>query len=313
MAVLEARNVGYYYYADKQILKKINMTFERGKFYAISGPSGCGKTTLLALLGGLDEPKSGQILFEGEDIKQKGLAWHRKHHVAFVFQNYNLIEYMTPKENVLLTAKENPEPILKSLGIGDEEMRRNVLKLSGGQQQRVAIARAIASQAQVILADEPTGNLDEDTAEEITRILKENAHKKNRCVIVVTHSEAIAKEADEVFRLSRGSIYQETKPYRFVGAAADKVKIYDEDIIYIDKPKGVKQVRYVTRGGEYQERGTIESVLETLPEGFVPAGRGCVVNIRYITRIHDTLLELDGQYEVEASRARVAGIKELLR
>lgn len=206
MAVLEAKEVGYYYYENKKVLDGICLELERGKFYAISGPSGCGKTTLLSLIGGLDEPKEGKILYEGEDISEKGLAYHRKNHVAFVFQNYNLIEYMTPKENVLLTAKEDPAPILKNLGISEEESKRNVLKLSGGQQQRVAIARALASQAPIILADEPTGNLDEDTAAEITEILKQNAHELNRCVVVVTHSEAVVKEADVVFRLSRGKL-----------------------------------------------------------------------------------------------------------
>ena len=209
MAVLEVRDVGYYYYENKKVLDGIQLELEPGKFYAISGPSGCGKTTLLSLIGGLDEPKAGPILYEGEDIQKKGLAYHRKHHVAFVFQNYNLIEYMTPKENVLLTAKEAPMPVLDSLGISEEEAKRNVLKLSGGQQQRVAIARALASQAPIILADEPTGNLDEDTAAEITEILKDNAHRLNRCVVVVTHSEAVAKEADEVFRLSHGKVMKE--------------------------------------------------------------------------------------------------------
>ena len=113
---------------------------------------------------------------------------------------------MTPKENVLLTAKEDPMPILRKLGISDEEAKRNVLKLSGGQQQRVAIARALASQAPIILADEPTGNLDEDTAADITEILKKNAHELNRCVVVVTHSEAVAKEADIVFHLQNGKL-----------------------------------------------------------------------------------------------------------
>ena len=209
MAVLEVRDVGYYYYENKKVLDGIQLELEPGKFYAISGPSGCGKTTLLSLIGGLDEPKAGQILYEGEDIQKKGLAYHRKHHVAFVFQNYNLIEYMTPKENVLLTAKEAPMPVLDSLAISEEEAKSNVLKLSGGQQQRVAIARALASQAPIILADEPTGNLDEDTAAEITEILKDNAHRLNRCVVVVTHSEAVAKEADEVFRLSHGKVIKE--------------------------------------------------------------------------------------------------------
>lgn len=209
MTVLEVKDVSFYYYEDKKVLNKICLKLEKGKFYAICGPSGCGKTTLLSLIGGLDMPREGKICYEGEDIQKKGLAHHRKNHVAFVFQNYNLIEYMTPKENALLTAKENPMPILKSLGIGEEESKRNVLKLSGGQQQRVAIARALASHAPIILADEPTGNLDEYTAMEITEILKYNAHRLNRCVVVVTHSEAVAREADIIFHLHKGQLIME--------------------------------------------------------------------------------------------------------
>ena len=210
MSYLEIKNLQKKYTKDGPlVVNNMNLSIEKGEFIVFLGPSGCGKTTLLSLIGGLDEPKAGQILYEGEDIQKKGLAYHRRHHVAFVFQNYNLIEYMTPKENVLLTAKEAPMPVLDSLGISEEEAKRNVLKLSGGQQQRVAIARALASQAPIILADEPTGNLDEDTAAEITEILKDNAHRLNRCVVVVTHSEAVAKEADEVFRLSHGKIMRE--------------------------------------------------------------------------------------------------------
>ena len=143
---------------------------------------------------------------EGEDIAKTGLANHRRSHVAFIFQNYNLIDYLTPMENVALTSKLPPLPILKQLGLTEEEAKRNVLKLSGGQQQRVAIARALASDAQVILADEPTGNLDEDTAAEITTILKGSAHKSGKCVVIVTHSNELAKEADVIFQLRRGEL-----------------------------------------------------------------------------------------------------------
>ena len=126
-------------------------------------------------------------MFNGIDIEKDGLGKHRKKHISFVFQNYNLIDYMTPKENVSLISKKPALPFLEQLGITKEESKRNVLKLSGGQQQRVAIARALASEAPVILADEPTGNLDEDTAKEITIILKETANKQGKCVIIVTH------------------------------------------------------------------------------------------------------------------------------
>ena len=207
MEILALQNVEYSYDKKKKVLKGINAQMETGKMYAILGPSGCGKTTLLSLLGGLDSPTNGQILFNGTDIEQSGLGHHRKKHVSFIFQSYNLIDYMTPQENVRLTAKNPALPFLERLGLTKEESKRNVLKLSGGQQQRVAIARALASEAPVILADEPTGNLDEDTAQDITEILKESAHEQDKCVIVVTHSGELAKQADVVFRLKKGELH----------------------------------------------------------------------------------------------------------
>ena len=206
MSIMEVKNVGYTYDNRRKVLRGINVQMEQGKLYAILGPSGCGKTTLLSLIGGLDSPTSGQILFEDQDIAKTGLSNHRKNHVSFIFQAYNLIDYLNPKENVALTSKLPPLPILERLGLTKEEAKRNVLKLSGGQQQRVAIARALASEAPVILADEPTGNLDEDTARDITEILKESAHKMNKCVVVVTHSNELAKQADVICRLKRGEL-----------------------------------------------------------------------------------------------------------
>ena len=208
MCIVKTCNVKYSYDGKRTVLKNISTEFEVGKIYAILGPSGCGKTTLLSLLGGLDSPSEGQVLFQRENIEKKGLAWHRKNNVAFIFQSYNLIDYMTPAENVALTSKLPPLPILKRVGLTEEESKRNVLKLSGGQQQRVAIARALASDAEVILADEPTGNLDEGTAAEITNILKECAHQMNKCVIIVTHSNELAKQADVSFRLEKGELHQ---------------------------------------------------------------------------------------------------------
>ena len=206
MSIMEVKNVGYTYDNRRKVLRGINVQMDQGKLYAILGPSGCGKTTLLSLIGGLDSPTSGQILFEDQDIAKTGLSDHRKNHVSFIFQAYNLIDYLNPKEKVALTSKLPPLPILERLGLTKEEAKRNVLKLSGGQQQRVAIARALASEAPVILADEPTGNLDEDTARDITEILKESAHKMNKCVVVVTHSNELAKQADVICRLKRGEL-----------------------------------------------------------------------------------------------------------
>lgn len=206
MNIMELKNVVYAYENKKKVLKGINLSVEEGKMYAILGPSGCGKTTLLSLMGGLDSPANGQILYDGQDIEKMGLSAHRKNNIAFIFQSYNLIDYLTPKENVALTSKLPPLPILERVGLTDEESKRNVLKLSGGQQQRVAIARALASDAKVILADEPTGNLDEDTAADVTAILKECAHQMNKCVVIVTHSNELAKQADVIFRLRKGDL-----------------------------------------------------------------------------------------------------------
>ena len=206
MAVLETKEVFYSYAKGNKVLSGVNAVFETGMMYAILGPSGSGKTTLLSLLGGLDSPTKGEILFDGENIAGHGLQHYRRNHVSLIFQSYNLIDYMTPVENVKLTAKQDPLPVLERLGLTKEEAKRNVLKLSGGQQQRVAIARTLASGAPFILADEPTGNLDEDTAAEISGVLKESAHELDKCVIVVTHSNELAKQADVILKLKRGSL-----------------------------------------------------------------------------------------------------------
>ena len=194
--MLEVKNVSYAYKTkkDKTILNNVSATFEEGIFYTIIGPSGAGKTTLLSLLAGLDTAVKGTVLCNGEDITKKGLNYHRKHNISLVFQNYNLIDYLTTVENVKLG------------GSGKEYWQRNVLQLSGGQQQRVAIARALASDAHVLLADEPTGNLDETTADEIIALLKKTAHELGKCVVVVTHSKHLAEEADEILEIKNGAI-----------------------------------------------------------------------------------------------------------
>ena len=206
MELLKTKSVDYAYQNKKPILSDINAAFEAGKLYAILGASGSGKTTLLSLLGGLDVPQKGEILFDGENILQRGLEYHRRNHVSLIFQSYNLIDYMTPVENAMLMAKQDVLPLLARLGLSAEETKRNVIKLSGGQQQRVAIARALASDTPVLLADEPTGNLDKETADGIIKILKESAHEFHKCVIVVTHSNELAAQADVVFRLKQGKL-----------------------------------------------------------------------------------------------------------
>ncbi len=202
MKILEIKNLTYSYKDSKEkVLVNVNESFEEGKFYAIIGKSGSGKSTLLSLLAGLDEPDSGKILFNGENIQETGYTNHRKNNISLVFQNYNLIDYLSPLENIRLVNNQAQQDILLELGLSEHQIKRNVMKLSGGQQQRVAIARALVSSAPVILADEPTGNLDENTASEIIEILKKLAKERNKCVIVVTHSKEVARAADIVFEL----------------------------------------------------------------------------------------------------------------
>lgn len=218
MGVLEVKNVSYYYSKDRMVVDDVSEIFERGKMYVILGPSGCGKTTLLSLLGGLDLPKAGQVLFEGQEVRKKELEEHRRSHISFVFQNYNLIDYMTPVENVELTARQEALPILEKLGLSREEAKRNVLKLSGGQQQRVAIARAIAQAPPVILADEPTGNLDSGSTKEIMEILR-SLHEEGRTVILITHDNEIAAQAKRVIKIIDGKIVQDSENSSFTAGS----------------------------------------------------------------------------------------------
>ena len=209
MSVLSMNKVSYQYKEARQnVLSQIDQEFEAGKFYAIIGKSGSGKSTLLSLLAALDNPTSGKILFEGEDIQEKGDSYHRKHHISLVFQNYNLIDYLTPLENIRLVNPIATKEILLQLGLEESHVNRNVLKLSGGQQQRVAIARALVSEAPIILADEPTGNLDEHTAGEIIDVLKALAKERHKCVIVVTHSKEVANAADSILELRETKLHE---------------------------------------------------------------------------------------------------------
>ena len=210
MSIMEIKQVGYSYDNKKKVLKGVNAEMEQGKLYAILGPSGCGKTTLLSLIGGLDSPGSGQIYFDGQDIAKTGLSDHRKNHVAFIFQAYNLIDYLTPAENVSLTSKLPPLPILERLGLTKEEAKRNVLKLSGGQQQRVAIARALIAKPDVIFADEPTGNLDSKSGGEVMELLQNVWKKMGKALVVITHDSRIARMADRQFQIVDGVLAEVT-------------------------------------------------------------------------------------------------------
>ena len=208
MSILALNKVNYSYTNGKKILNNISMEFEKGKFYTILGVSGSGKTTLLSLLAGLDEPQSGKILYNNQDIREKGYENHRKNNVSLIFQNYNLIDYMTPLENLKIVNPKADKTILNELGLKDDEIKRNVLKFSGGQQQRVAVARAIAASPPVILADEPTGNLDSKSTKEIMQIL-EGLHKSGRTVIIITHDNEIAEQVKRVIYIRDGRIEQD--------------------------------------------------------------------------------------------------------
>ena len=202
MTLLQLQDVTYRYKNTAEaVLYQINYNFEPGKFYSIIGESGAGKSTLLSLLAGLDSPVEGSILFQGEDIRKKGYSYHRMHHISLVFQNYNLIDYLSPLENIRLVNKKASKDTLLELGLDESQIKRNVLQLSGGQQQRVAIARSLVSEAPVILADEPTGNLDPKTAGDIVELLKSLSQKTGKCVIVVTHSKEVAQASDITLEL----------------------------------------------------------------------------------------------------------------
>lgn len=211
---LQFEDVSYYYDSGSQkvpILESSSYAFEKGKLYTIVGPSGSGKTTTLTLLGALEAPKGGRVLLDGKDVREIGYTRYRNSKIGIVFQAYNLLDYLTPYQNVLAAMEITRNPIeekkkraaelLERMGLTGEQMHRNINKLSGGEQQRVAIARAIATNADILLADEPTGNLDVDTAKGIVEIFKDLAHRDGKCVIAVTHSQEFAAQADVVVSL----------------------------------------------------------------------------------------------------------------
>ncbi len=209
MSVLSLNNICFSY-GKTPVLKDLSLEFEKGKMYCIVGKSGAGKTTLLSVLSGLASPTSGSILYNGKDIKDINKYKFRSQCLGVIFQNYNLITKFTATENVILSMdiakikgikkKEKAMEFLSSVGLNEDEANRRVLKLSGGQQQRVAIARALSHNPDIILADEPTGNLDTDTQNEIMEIFKSLA-KQGKCVILVSHSPQVAKMCDETFEL----------------------------------------------------------------------------------------------------------------
>lgn len=211
---LEVRNV-FFSYIDGQmeriILENINADFEEGKLYAIMGGSGSGKTTFLSLIGALLKQKKGEIIFDGKSIEEIGYDMFRRKYSSFVFQNYNLIYYMNAIENIeiamnisdpkMRVSKENIIKLLNRFGISESNAKKKVSKLSGGEQQRVAIIRAISTNPKIILADEPTGNLDYSTTNSIINLFKVLAREYQKCVIVVTHDIGVAYQCDIVYKI----------------------------------------------------------------------------------------------------------------
>lgn len=212
--ILTVKNLDYYYIDGgnkRDILKDVNMSFKEGVFYTILGESGSGKTTFLSLIAGLDTPKGGDIFYKGKNIKDIGLNNYRKSCVSMVFQSYNLIPYMNPIDNIytaldiakIKSSKENILGLLNRFGIDQTKAKRKVVNLSGGEQQRVAIARAISTNTGVILADEPTGNLDSKASNEVVKLFKELSSVYHKTVIVVTHSDLVAKASDKIIRINQ--------------------------------------------------------------------------------------------------------------
>lgn len=210
--ILELKNVSYWYDNDNKIIEDLSVNFENGKFYTVIGPSGSGKTTFLSLISGLDKSKDGEILYKDKSIKKIGLTNYRNKYVSIIFQGYNLLTYMTALQNVISAIsikglkldnkKERALDMLKKVGLTEEQANQKVLTLSGGQQQRVAIARALVSETGIIIADEPTGNLDEKTSSDIIKLFRDIVEEENKCLIMVTHNNDIAKNSDETYRLS---------------------------------------------------------------------------------------------------------------
>lgn len=209
MSILKIENICFAY-DKKQVLKNVSHEFEKGHIYSIVGKSGAGKTTLLSVLSGLAKPTSGEIYYDGKNMKDTNKYEYRSKYVGVVFQAYNLLTKLTALENVVLSMdisakkikdkKKLAYELLEKVGLSKDEANRRVLKLSGGQQQRVAIARALSYDPEIILADEPTGNLDGETQQEILNILRGLANQ-GKCIILVTHSEEVSKMSDYVYQL----------------------------------------------------------------------------------------------------------------
>ena len=220
MSILALQNISFSY-GRTPVLQDVSYTFEKGKIYCIVGKSGAGKTTLLSLLSGLAVPSSGTILYDGKDVAKIDKYTFRSKYIGVVFQSFNLLTKFTACENVVLSMdiagvrkvnkKKRALELLESVGLDEDEANRRVLHLSGGQQQRVAIARALSYDPDIILADEPTGNLDKETQDEIMEIFR-NLADQGKCVILVSHSPDVAAACDERYELKKIAGKTKKKP-----------------------------------------------------------------------------------------------------
>ena len=213
MSVLTLKDVSYSYDKKKMVIKNMSLDFEEGRLYAIVGESGAGKTALLSMLSGLTKPTMGEITYKGQNISKLNPYTYRSKYVGVIFQSYNLLPHLNAVENVILSMdvsrkkimgkRKKAQELLRSVGLGEELWDRRILKLSGGEQQRVAIARTLAFDSDVILADEPTGNLDGKTQNTIMDIFMRLVGEQNKCIIIVTHSPEVAQMADVKYELSK--------------------------------------------------------------------------------------------------------------
>jgi putative ABC transport system ATP-binding protein len=244
MAIVEARALSKIYGAGEvavAALRSVNLSVEPGAFVAVMGPSGCGKSTLLQLLGGLDRPTSGEVLIEGRSLGGRSddeLTALRRRRIGFIFQAYNLLPVLSAVENAALPltldgvrpaeARERAGAWLERVGLG-ERLHHRPSQLSGGQQQRVAVARALVTEPALVLADEPTGNLDSRSADAIAQLLRQVADEWGRSVLMVTHDPRLAAYADRIVFLKHGTIVEETRlaprPAAAIAADADRLEV----------------------------------------------------------------------------------------
>lgn len=219
MAILKLNDVCYSYEGSgekKNVLNNVNCSFEQGKFYAIIGKSGSGKSTLLSLMAGLDLPDSGDVIFEGESTDKLNLDDYRKKSVSIVYQDFCLFQLLTALENIMYPmelchvekekAIADAKELANLVSLPENLLDRYPGKISGGEQQRVAVARALTMDRRLLLADEPTGNLDSENSNNIITLLTKLAHEKNKCVIVVTHDITVMNSADVVYLISDGTL-----------------------------------------------------------------------------------------------------------